>query len=348
MTLDYDPVRGLESCGYTEREAAFLYLAGIHSGYFLRRQFLAFLQREDGAIAQRFFHKSERLGHVHAIAYQRQRHIYHLKAKSIYRLLGQPDSQNRRAKGDREIKLRLMQLDYAIEHFGCTLLETEQQKVEFFQEKLSVPLATLPQFGRTEAGHEPDNDQTTTRSSRFFPDRFPITVEEKPDDQPLVTFAYIDEGLRTVSAFTRWLDARINLLRKLFRAEIVYVSDSTHNFDAAEHEFLRRFPPPTSRGVAPDPLPLGVEHLIRYLHLRRKADARSPLFWDEMGILSQGERLYRSAEFNELLSAWRRGHVTESGIRTRFAARPKPPIIRGYVLLHDYPIWSAKYRLTVI
>jgi hypothetical protein len=317
MNLIHDPIVGLVSCGYTEREAAFLYLVGIHSGYFLRCQFLAFLQREDGAIVQRFLRKSQRPGHVHAIAYQQERHIYHLKSKSIYHLLRQPDSQNRRAKGDREIKRRLMQLDYVIEHLGRTFLETEQQKVKFFQEKLGIPLTALPQC--CAKGHErkPNDDLTPFAAARFFPDRFPITVEEKPDDPPLVTFVYIDEGMRTVSAFTRWLDARVDLLRTLFRVEIVYVSDSKHNFDAAEHEFLQWFPSMARRGVASDPLPLGVDHLIRYLRLRRKADTRSPLSWDEMGILSQGERVYRSPEFHELLSAWGCGRVTESSIRAR-------------------------------
>ena len=60
MNPTLDSVRGLESCGYTEREAAFLYLVGMHSGYFLRRQFLAFIHREDGAMVQRFLCKSGR------------------------------------------------------------------------------------------------------------------------------------------------------------------------------------------------------------------------------------------------------------------------------------------------
>jgi hypothetical protein len=39
MTPAYDPIPELQKLGYTEREAAFLYLVGIHSGYFLRRQY---------------------------------------------------------------------------------------------------------------------------------------------------------------------------------------------------------------------------------------------------------------------------------------------------------------------
>jgi hypothetical protein len=41
----YDPIAGLQKFGYTERKAAFLYLVGMHSGSFLRRQLLTFIER---------------------------------------------------------------------------------------------------------------------------------------------------------------------------------------------------------------------------------------------------------------------------------------------------------------
>ena len=36
MSQSYDPVPDIERLGYTEREATFLYLVAIHSGYSLR------------------------------------------------------------------------------------------------------------------------------------------------------------------------------------------------------------------------------------------------------------------------------------------------------------------------
>ncbi len=146
MSVLYDPIAELQKLSYTEREAAFVYLVGIHSGYFLRRQFLQFLRREDGAMVQRFLVKSMELEHVHAIEYAHGRHIYHLKSKTVYRILDQENSQNRRAKADTEIKVRLMQLDYLLDHFGETFLETAERKVQFFHEKLGVPLESLPRI----------------------------------------------------------------------------------------------------------------------------------------------------------------------------------------------------------
>ena len=45
MTIDYDPISSLEAVGYLEREASFLYLVAVHSGYFLRRQYARFAGR---------------------------------------------------------------------------------------------------------------------------------------------------------------------------------------------------------------------------------------------------------------------------------------------------------------
>jgi hypothetical protein len=81
MNPPYDPIPELRKLGYTEREAAFLYLVGIHSGYFLRRQYLAFIEREDGAMVQRFLQKVVELQHVRPVEYAAGRHIYHLKSK---------------------------------------------------------------------------------------------------------------------------------------------------------------------------------------------------------------------------------------------------------------------------
>ena len=50
--MSIDLITALESLGYTKREASFLYLAGVHSGYFVRRQFDYFIDRVAGAIAQ--------------------------------------------------------------------------------------------------------------------------------------------------------------------------------------------------------------------------------------------------------------------------------------------------------
>jgi len=230
MSPGYDPVPDIERLGYTEREAAFLCLVAIHSGYCLRRQYLHFIERDDGAMVQRFLQKAVEREHLRPIEYATGRHVYHLKAKLLYRLIAQPDSQNRREKSDREIKLRLMQLDYILDHPAQKFLESEAAKVGFFRDKLRLPVTTLPRRG----------DETSS-NSRYFPDRMPVAVTEQNGGSPLVSFAFVDEGQRSLSSFERWLGQHANLLHSLPLAEVVYVADTPRNFDGAEHEFNRRF-----------------------------------------------------------------------------------------------------------
>lgn len=336
MTSSYDPIQELQKLGYTEREGAFLYLIGIHSGYFLRRQYLTFIEREDGAMVQRFLEKAVELLHVQAIEYATGRHIYHLKSKLIYRIFGQEDSQNRRVKGDRQIQARLMQVDYLLEHFGEQFLETSQQKVAFFQERLKVPLESLPE---TRYG----NNGTVS----YFPDRFPIAVKQEfgQSSPPLVTLVFIDDGLRSISAFVRWLEQYARLLRALRRAEIIYAAGNSRNFEDAEREFLRRFPV----SAATSEMPGGLEHFLNYLELRTRYDRNLGGFsLHDLAVLHEGMKLYTSAEQRALLDAWKLGNTNEAKLRARFEPQTRQISVRGYLLEYDYPIRSMKYRRAVL
>ncbi len=98
MTSDptRDPVPALQAFGYTEREAAFLYLVSMHSGYFLRRQFDWFIDRNKGSIVSRFIAKARSAGHIDVLDYKQGWYVYHLCSRVIYRLCGDPESQLRR------------------------------------------------------------------------------------------------------------------------------------------------------------------------------------------------------------------------------------------------------------
>ncbi len=331
MTPAYDPIPELRKLGYTEREAAFLYLVGIHSGYFLRRQYLAFIEREDGAMVQRFLQKVVELQHVQPVEYAAGRHIYHLKSKLVYRILGQEDSQNRRVKGDRQILARLMQVDYLLDHFGEQFLETSQQKMAFFQEKLKVPLESLPQtrYGNNGTGS-------------YFPDRFPITIKQEPGQAtPLVILVFIDDGLRSISAFVRWLEQHTQLLKTLHRADVIYAAGNSRNFDDAEREFLRRFPPSS----ATSEMPRGLEHFLNYLNFARAMIGNVGGFsLADLAIVREGMELYTSLEHQALLSVWKNGSTNVTKIRARFEPKIRRISIHGYLLEYDYPIWSMKYR----
>lgn len=335
MRADYDPIPELKKLGYTEREAAFLYLVGIHSGYFLRRQYLAFIKREDGAMVQRFFEKSIGLGHARPIEYATGRHIYHLKSKLIYRILGQEDSQNRRAKGDRQIKARLMQLDYLLDHFGGQFLETSDQRVRFFEDKLKIPTEALPQARYQNVG-----------SPLYFPDRFPVSVEQEPGQSvPSVSFVFIDDGLRSISAFVGFLEQNAQLLAALHRAEVIYAADNSRNFAEAEGQFVRRFP----LSSANERLPFGVDHFLAYLRIRTLYDReRGGFSMEAMRTLRAGMESYCDLWHEAVLAAWESGATNEAKVRAGCEPKMKQVSIKSYLLAHDYPVWSMKYRRAVL
>lgn len=222
-----DPILALESLGYTEREAAFLYLVAVHSGYFLRRQFDYFIDRQRGAIAQHFLEKVRAAGHADLVDYGESRYVYHLFFKPIYRMLGNADSQNRRWKGDGQIRARLMALDYVLEHDDDHYLSSEIDKVQFFAEARKVP-----------------RELFTNRDGRLLPSlvTFPISVTDRT--QPAtsqVRFVFADEALLTEEKFRRFLTTAERLLRAVGTFEVIYVSSSAYIFPLAEDQFWKRF-----------------------------------------------------------------------------------------------------------
>lgn len=227
----------LQSLGYTEREAAFLYLVANHSGYFLRRQFNYYIDRGKGFLAQRFLEKAQEAGHVETIEHGHGFHVYHLFAKPIYRLLGTPDSQNRRRKGHGMVRARLMTLDYVLQNDDCHYLVSDDERVAFFHEVRRVPMDCLP-------------------GGPLFSSVFPIAISEREHSSTsLVRFIFIDEGLLSIRKYSRFLTEMAPLWRELGTFELVYVACSDCNFQAADREFRRQFSPivpAQQRSLRPD------------------------------------------------------------------------------------------------
>jgi len=109
--VQYDAIDTIRCLGYSERQASFIYTVAVHSGYFLRRQFNFSVQRRRGWIAANFLAKAIRAGHVREIQCAPSRLLYQLCAKQIYRIGGQKNSPNRRAKSPREVRPRLIMLE---------------------------------------------------------------------------------------------------------------------------------------------------------------------------------------------------------------------------------------------
>jgi hypothetical protein len=256
MTVDF--VAALESLGYTEREAAFLYLVAAHSGYFLRRQFNYFIDRHKGFLAHRFLQKAHTAGHIETIDYGQGFYIYHLFSKPIYRLLGNADSQNRRRKGDGTIRARLMALDYVLENDNEHYLVSAEERLRFFTEVRGVRSENLS-------------------DGIPFSNTLPIAIADRTQPATsLVRFAFVDEGLLSTRRYCRFLTDMAPLLHELGTFELVYAACSNFNFPAAEHEFRRQFRPlvsPQQRALLP-----GLERPVQNHRAPRDAQFTTLLF----------------------------------------------------------------------
>src|SRR5262252_1481824 len=109
-------LEALKALGYTDREAAFLCLAALHSGYFLRRQYCDFIGREVGGTAAALVERLADQRHAGVITAFNNTKICHLGSRPFYQALGEPDNRNRREHSPAAVKSRLMGLDFVLAH----------------------------------------------------------------------------------------------------------------------------------------------------------------------------------------------------------------------------------------
>jgi hypothetical protein len=320
MTIDYDPISSLEAIGYLEREASFLYLVAVHSGYFLRRQYARFAGRDGGTLIARFLKKAGRHHHIQVIECGQGWHIYHLASQSLYAALERPGSQNRRIKGDAHIKSRLMVLDFVLAHLSANILEDEAGKVDFFTTQCGVRSELLP---RSYSGR-----------LMYFPDGFPILVS----NTGILRFTFFDEGQATVTRFERYLKQYQPLFAALGEFELTFIADNENNSARAKAAFGRFLPADRMRGVTPM-TPLGVDHFIRFLAIRQQSEVGGRgVLTSDLQTLREGENLYTSLEHRALYSAWKLGSTSEEKIRQRFLRTSLRVEFSTMVLPYRYPV----------
>lgn len=195
---DSERICSLQRLGYTKREAAFLLLVALHSGYFLRRQYQVFAGYR-GKVEERFLGRAATLSHVRAAVHANRTEVYHVFARAIYRVIGDEDNRNRRPRPVFSIKAKLMSLDFVLAHPAAQFLATEREKIQYFCGQRAVDRALLP--GKTYSA-SPPSEQTR----RCFIEKYPIFLDSSDDaTPPLASFCYVDEGVLSNSGFTSFL-----------------------------------------------------------------------------------------------------------------------------------------------
>src|SRR4051812_33255271 len=91
-------IAALQRLGYTERESAFLCLAALHGGFFLRRQYAQFIGRQVGGTVAELVRKALAHGHATSVTGCHNTKVYHLSSRPFYAALGQEDNRNRRTR----------------------------------------------------------------------------------------------------------------------------------------------------------------------------------------------------------------------------------------------------------
>ncbi len=323
MTLSYDPISVLESVGYTEREAAFLYLVAVHSGYFLRRHYGRFIQRERGAIAEQLLRKAVALGHLQSIACGQARFVYHLTSKEVYAAVGLAASQHRRLKGDAQIKSRLMVLDFVLDHLGDRLLDSSEAKLGFFTQTLGLDEALLP--------------RPSGVGTHRFPEEFPILV----DEQRFVRFSFFDEGALSTCGFESFLHRCHAVFAALPSFDLLYLADSDHNFERAAKIFTALYPYIRTLGVT-SMTPRGVDHFLEYLRTHENEIQKRPITLRDLTVLREGEHVYTTLEHRALCAAWNIGSTSAERIRQRFQQQGPRAKFTSVLMPYSYPLYQFR------
>ena len=196
-------IAALQKFEYAHEESHFLCLAALHSGYFLRRQYLHFVQGSKGWKDVVLVKKLKANNHCRVNLYRHGRMVYHLCAKPLYDALGEKDNRNRRERQPSTIKNKLMGLDFVLDHPQYQYLSTEREKLDYFLGVLKLAPELLPtRWYESARGH--------ASTAKHFVDKYPmfLAVAGNVAPPPVVHFCYVDEGMQTTDGFATYLDRK--------------------------------------------------------------------------------------------------------------------------------------------
>ncbi len=134
--------QALSALGWRGRDAEWLALVCLHSGVFLRRQYLAFLDRTNPALAHRFVKRCGRAAVEEPLGGSKLR-LCRIAARPLYRALGAEHVRHRREASAEVTLRRLLSLDYVLDHLDAPWLPTEAEKVAALG-AAGVPRHVLP------------------------------------------------------------------------------------------------------------------------------------------------------------------------------------------------------------
>src|ERR1700675_4716990 len=309
MNFPESSLANLSSCGYAEDEAASLYVAAPHSGYFSTRQFLQFTGTKSGDKSMAFSQKLLAKRHATARSFLRNGLVYHLFSRIVYRAIGRENLRNRRAHSLEHIRTRLVALDFVLTHLQYEYLETEDDKLNYFCQQLDIPRELLPV--KRYSGTIPN--RTTLR---YFVDKFPLFLSPGSVSPPVVTFTFVDPGLGILDSFKTHLLAYGSLFEALSEVRLVYVSPRPKQFEIARKTLLAAAGRPPKKDPG--------DEILRYFRLQKLWDERKhgKLTTDDMEFLHLSDKRYARHRCQERYPSWRDGIVSDDFVRSEIQDLP--------------------------
>lgn len=319
MKFPETSIENLCGLGYTEDEAQFLYIVATHSGYFTTRQFLGFTGVKSGDRSMAFTQKVLGKSHATARVLLRNGRFYHLFSRIVYRAIGRENLRNRREHGLEHVRSRLMILDFVLAHLDYTYLETEQDKVHFFLEKLNIPKQCLPTKRYTGAIHK-------KATQRYFVDKFPMFLRS---DSPVVHFTFVDPGWESLKAFENHLFSYSSLFGALQDVRLVYLANRTTRFEAARKLFLSM----VDRSLKVD----SGDEVLRYFRVRKFWETRQyeKVTDADIQFLNQSTQRFAKHSCQERYAAWRDGQISDAFVRSQFHDLAPQQIVKFQTELVD-------------
>lgn len=297
MNSSHTHIASLKKLGYTEREARFLYIVAIHSGYFTQTHLCPFLASKSGRATRSFTSRLLSRKHVRERKYQNNASVYHLAHRRIYQAIERENLRNRRSHTFEFMKTRLAILDFMLSRLEYDYFEGEAEKVQYFEQHFQIRPQEMP--GRTYRGANKVPD-----TIRYFVDKFPMFLDSTVAAKPLVTFSFIDPGFGNLDAFRTHLDAYLSFLQRLPHFAFVFASPTPKLFDSAQKLFHNKMNPPTGKLS---------EQVTRYFTLRANWEARRyELLRDsDIEFMNHARQCFAGEAFESAFAEWKAGLISE-------------------------------------
>ena len=327
----------LQSFGYTESEANFLYLVATHSGYFTCQQFVRFIGGKPGKRTLSFVRKVLEKGHATARPCLRNGKLYHLFARNLYEAIGKDNVRFRRRHSPEYIRTRLAAFDFILGRLNFRFLETEAGKVSLFTEQLGIDKKYLPakRYAGAIRGEFTD---------RYFVDKFPMFLLQNPSPPPVVAFSFVDAGLESLDSFKTHLDAYTPLFLQLPKLNFHYIATHDKHHDPAKKFFFALF----ERHWNPDS-PGGI---VDYFCLRKQAETgeANRLSAADLATLNAAKAKFNDAGIEVLYQKWRSGDRHFQQVRDEYYRLRRPqsvsftfsPVNGQIALFERHPQSSVK------